>query len=252
VEDEMSQFSLVKTKFIEITGRADLADAGAAFDAGFFINEGQKYLDRLFNKGKTEARHFVNLTVGQILVPLANVRSFKEVWLYDSESGTPLLVEDASVLKEYYNKPVASLDSGPPEYYAPIVVRPYPKDLTSVGLNQIWATQDMKLTGHETVNAILLMPPVDVSGKYTLEVKGLFYTDALSADTDKSYWTETNELLLIFAAAFMMELSYRNTEGAKDWKNAIMEITDGLDKDIVEEQITGISSMEIKIWDTPS
>lgn len=75
----MSQFSLVKAKFIEITGRADLSDPAAAFDAGFFINEGQKYLDRLFNRGKSEARHFVNLTAGQVIVPLANVRSFKEV-----------------------------------------------------------------------------------------------------------------------------------------------------------------------------
>ncbi len=248
----MSQFSLVKAKFIEITGRADLSDPAAAFDAGFFINAGQRYLDRLFNRGKVEARHFVNLTVGQVLVPLENVRSFKEVWLFDSETRVPLTVESAFALREYYNEPVANLSSGPPEYYAPIIIRPYPHDLTSTGLNQVWATQDMKLSGHETYNAILLMPPVDESGVYTLEVKGLFYSPALSADTDKSYWTEENELLLIFAAAFMMELSYRNTEGAKDWKNSILEITDGLDKDIVEEQITGISSMEIKIWDTPS
>lgn len=248
----MSQFSLVKAKFIEITGRADLADAGAAFDAGFFINAGQRYLDRLFNRGKVEARHFVNLTAGQVLVPLQNVRSFKEVWLYDADTRVPLPVETSYNLKEYYNESVANLDSGAPEYYAPITIRPYPKDLTSVGLNQVWAVQEMKLTGHETYNAILLMPPVDVSSKYTLEVKGLFYTDELSADADISYWTEENELLLIFAAAFMMELSYRNTEGAKDWKAAIAEITDGLDKDIVEEQITGISSMEIKVWDTPS
>jgi len=248
----MSQFSLVKAKFIDITGRADLADPAAAFDAGFFINEGQKFLDRLFNRGKTEARHFVNLTAGQILVPLQNVRSFKEVWLFDSETRVPLLVETAFALREYYNEPVANLVSGPPEYYAPIVIRPYPKDLTSTGLNQVWAVQDMKLTGHETYNAILLKPPVDVSLKYTLEIAGLFYTDALSADTDKSYWTETNELLLIFAAAYMMELTYRNMEGAKDWLMSIMTIAEGLDKDIVEEQITGISSMEIKIWDTPS
>ncbi len=248
----MSQFSLVKAKFIEITGRADLADPAAAFDAGFFINEGQKFLDRLFNRGKTEARHFVNLVAGQILVPLQNVRSFKEVWLFDGETRVPLTVESAFALREYYNEPVANLTSGPPEYYAPIVIRPYPKDLTSVGLNQVWAVQDMKLTSHETYNAILLKPPVDASNIYTLEIAGLFYTDALSVDADKSYWTETNELLLIFAAAYMAELTYRNTEGARDWLGSIMTIAEGLDKDIVEEQITGISSMEIKVWDTPS
>lgn len=248
----MSQFSLVKTKFIEITGRADLADPAAAFDAGFFINEGQKFLDRLFNKGKTEARHFVNLTVGQVIVPLQNVRSFKEVWLYDATYRYKLDVETASDLRNYYNEPVAALAAGAPEYYAPIVIRPYPKNLTSTGLNQVWAVQDMKLTTHETYNAILLKPPVDVSSKYTLEVHGLFYTDALSADTDISYWTETNELLLIFAAAYFMELTYRNTEGAKDWLAAITTITDGLDKDIVEEELTGITSMELKTWGTVS
>lgn len=116
----------------------------------------------------------------------------------------------------------------------------------------MWAVEDMKLTLHETYNAILLKPPIDVSNKYTLEIAGLFYTDALSGDTDISYWTETNELLLIFAAAFMMELSYRNSEGAKDWKASIAEITEGLDKDIVEEEITGITSMEVKTWGTVS
>jgi len=244
----MSQFSLVKAKFIEITGRADLADPAAAFDAGFFINEGQKYLDRLFSKGKGEARHFVNLTAGQVIVPLANVRAFKEVWLYDANYRYKLNTETAADLRAAYDKPTASLTAGPPEYYAPIVIRPYPKDLSASGLNQAWAVEDMKLTSHETYNAILLRPPIDASGKYTLEVHGLFYTDALSADADKSYWTETNELLLIFAAAFMMELSYRNSEGAKDWKASITEITDGLDKDIVEEEITGITSMELKTW----
>lgn len=244
----MSQFSTVKTRFAGITGRDDLLDAAANPDAGFFINEGQKFLDRLFNRGKTEARHFVNLIAGQILVPLANVRSFKGVWLFDADYRYKLDVEDASTLRDYYNKPVASLTSGPPEYYAPIVVRPYPKNLTSVGLNQVWAVQDMKLTGHETVNAILLMPPVDVSSKYTLEVEGLFYTDTLSADADVSYWTETNEFLLILAAAYMCELAARNTEGANDWLKSIMTIAEGLDKDIVEEEITGITSMELKTW----
>lgn len=248
----MSQFSVVKDKLIEMTGREDLGDVGAVLNAAFFINEGQKFLDRLFNRGKTEARHFVNLTIGQILVPLTNVRSFKEVWLYDSVSRVPLIVEDQSVLRTYYNKPVASETAGSPVYYSPIVIRPYPKDLSSASLNQVWAVQDMKLTAHEAYNAILLMPPVDASSKYTLEIRGLFYTDTLVNDTDISYWTETNEILLLFASAYMLEISYRNTEGAKDWLGSITTITEGLDKDIVEEEITGISSMERKIWNTPS
>jgi hypothetical protein len=248
----MSQFSVVKTKFAGMIGRPDLIDGVTTPDAAFYINEGQKYLDRLFNRGKAEARHFTNLIAGQVIVSLQNVRSFKEVWLYDSETRVKLIVATAAEMRDYYNEPTSVLTSGAPEYYSPVVIRPYPKDLTSVGLNQVWAVEDMKLTNHETYNAILLRPPIDVSSKYTLEVGGLFYTDALSADADISYWTETNEMLLIWAAAFMVELSNRNTEGAKDWKNAVLEITDGLDKDIVEEQITDISSMELKTWDTPS
>jgi len=248
----MSQFSLVKAKFIEITGRADLNDPAAAFDAGFFINEGQKFLDRLFSRGKVEARSFTNLFIDQILVSFPNVRSIKEVWLYDTERRWPLILVEQSVLREYYDEPAANIAHGPPEYYAPIVSRPYPKGLTAAPLNQIWAAQDMKLALHEVRSSILLMPPVDVSLKYTLEVRGLFYADVLSADVDISYWTEENELLLIFASAYMMELTYRNTEGAKDWLGSVMTIAEGLDKDIVEEQITGISSMEIKVWDTPS
>jgi len=41
---------------------------------------------------------------------------------------------------------------------------------------------------------------------------------------------------LVFAALYMLEVSYRNMEGANGWLLAMSEITTGIDKDVADEE----------------
>jgi len=41
---------------------------------------------------------------------------------------------------------------------------------------------------------------------------------------------------LIAAAAYILEVMYRNTEGMKDWLGAITMLTSGIEMDMIEEE----------------
>lgn len=235
---------LVRDQLIEATGRADLNTPGMALGADFFLNIGQRMLDRMLDGGKSFARYFVDVDLQQILVPLASCRAVKKVFCSDGTSRWELNKIDVGDLREYFSKPKTSLDSDKPSYYSPIWVRPFPGIIDSATFNQEWALDDIIDIGHEGFNAILIMPPSDSASLYTLEVLGLFYSDELVNDGDVSFWTEQHPEMLIKAAAYQMEVFYRNTEGSKDWMNAInLEIAQ-LNSDIVEEEIAEISEME--------
>lgn len=92
-----------------------------------------------------------------------------------------------------------------------------------------------------TVRGILFGPPAD--GYYTLTVVGIFRFTELSSDIDTNYWTDEWSLLLLYAALYTLESSYRNTAGMRDWMNAITTILFGIELDKVEEEIHDIDQM---------
>jgi hypothetical protein len=57
-------------------------------------------------------------------------------------------------------------------------------------------------------------------------------------------WTEMHEMILVWAGLYMLEVSYRNTNGAKDWLAAIQREIISLDMDGVEEEIVGVDQIE--------
>lgn len=239
----------VRDKFVEITGRADFVGEGSIVGADFYINEGQKMLDRLLDGGKSGARYFVDLETTQILVLLPTCRVIKKVFIADSESRIELTKVDRHELMNYFNEPKENLDSGKPAYYAPVWARPFPGTVITSDYSQEWLLDSIIDSGHENYNAILVYPPSDTD-TYTLEVWGLFYSDELVNDEDRTWWTEVHPLLLIKAAAYQIELTYRNTEGAKDWMGipdmpgTILGDIKSLNMDIVEEEIEEIRGME--------
>ncbi len=237
-------FGDIKNMFAELSGRADLIDEslGQAVGASFFINSGQKLLDKLLVGNKSEGRYFIDVDYNQILVPIPGCRAVMRVFVYDSEYRKELLKVDIHKLREYYNEPVSSMGSSSPAYYSPIVIKPYPDNLTTSGYNQEWSMEDILTTGSHAFNAILIMPPSDSSTSYTLEVWGLFKTDELVNDSDETFWTEEYPELLLKASLYQLETFYRNTEGAKDWMNAITLEIGELIKDSVAEEIEEIDS----------
>lgn len=66
----------------------------------------------------------------------------------------------------------------------------------------------------------------------------------MTADADETWWTLEAFETLITAALYMLERSYRNTEGAKDWLAGIQLDLDGLEKDVISEEIMGVDQLE--------
>jgi hypothetical protein len=55
-------------------------------------------------------------------------------------------------------------------------------------------------------------------------------------NSNNNYWTNVSPEILIKAALYQLEVFNRNTEGAKDWLNAIETETLGLEFDLVMEE----------------
>lgn len=92
-------------------------------------------------------------------------------------------------------------------------------------------------------NSIIIVPPPE-SSDMTIQVEGLFYSDELVNDIDQNFWSTNHPLTLVHAALMLLEETYRNTEGAKDWNNAIDGVLTPMNMDIIEEEIDSINQME--------
>jgi hypothetical protein len=86
------------------------------------------------------------------------------------------------------------------------------------------------------------MPPSDQI--YTIEVLGKFFSYPLTADADINFWSAQYESTLVWAALRQLDISYRNFEGAKSYEDAILADTLGIDKNLVDEEISGINQIE--------
>jgi hypothetical protein len=245
----------LRKKFIEMSGRYDLINANWTDNgADFFINAGQKHLDRMLNQGKAKARLTKSLTAGTILITTTGLRVVKEVWASNSDGMYELFPNTITNMRTYYEKKLSEVDRGAPAYYCPAVLRPFPDTTVAADVAGFYDIEDLMLhvvigsTGHWTYNGILIMPPPD--GTYNISVWGLFYSPTLSATLagstwtqTKSFWSEEHPETLLIAALYKLEVFYRNTEGAKDWKAALADDTTGMDHDFVEEDLNGPSEM---------
>lgn len=242
--------SEIRDIFIELSGRADLAQVGTVVSPDWYINEGSRELDRRLFGGKTLASYTVDLTASQILVPIPNCRTIKEVWLYTPTDKVQLTKADSLVeMKNYYCEPKSGMTPSEPYVYYPINGRHYPHTVPlvapggAIDLSQIWAVEDLITSASEGYSAVIISPMTDLA-TYTLRVEGLFYSDEMTADGDYNYWSVEHSHLLVQAALYKLEQTYRNTEGAKDYNAVIEAAMIQLNGDWIEEEIEEIDQME--------
>jgi hypothetical protein len=242
-------YSDVRKKFAELSGRWDLLtstyeDAGA----DFFLNAGQKYLDRMMDTGKMNARYPVIMAAGTIVAKTVGLRSIREVWVVNVDGKTQLSPCSLQMLREYYSEESANVAQGCPAYYAPAILRPFPDTLAST--TGMYDVEDLLLYSgtapaqHFNYNGIIVMPPPD--SIYTLQIWGLFYSPTLSATLSgsvwtqvKSFWTEVHPEILIEAAIYKLHSLYNNTTAAADYKTALFEDVTGMNHDAADEDCTG-------------
>lgn len=239
----MSTLLTVRQKFCQLSGRFDLATTSEdSFDtdngADFFINAGMKMLERRYDYPKEVGRYFDEVAAGSWYLTFQNCRVITEVWANNDEERKKLTKTDMVDLREYYTGLVSATDQDEPDYYAPAFIRAIDatdKDSLGSFFNYVKTDDD------GTYNGIIFMPPVDEA--YVIEVWGKFYSTELSSNTDENYWTNVHPMLLVWSALYHLEVSYRNSEGAKDWLSAIEMYGSDIDKDRVEEEIVDIEEM---------
>jgi len=104
--------------------------------------------------------------------------------------------------------------------------------------------EDLVLAGttpHYAYRGIVWMPPAD--GTYTLEVWGDFFSKKLVDNYDTNFWATIYPDILIKAANYALESTYRNTAGMADWLSVIDNDLRGIDHNLVEQDISGVNQM---------
>ena len=236
----------LRQQFRTISGRFDLVNEdGSDNGANFYINAGQRHLDRLDTTQKSFGicYRFCEPNFWSVVFPYC--RAVKEVWAATTTAKWQLEKKNLQdLLAGYFTALPSGIDSGSPLYYAPTITRAIPEtSITPASSFEAFSGYvDVISANHFAYNCILIAPPVDE--KTLLEIKGLFYTGELTADTDKSYWSEVHPEILIMATMRHLEVMNRNTQGVNDWNNSItLEITN-IGKDLVEEEIAEVTQIE--------
>lgn len=237
----------VRTALVQRSGRYDLVVNTVAWadnGADFFIDAGCRLLDRLHTVKKSVSKHYADVAEGEYYVIFERCRAIQSVWMSNDDDGRFELgkIELEDMLKNYLNEPIADIDTGTPEYYAPAVLRTIPEQADKIIIDDIGGTaEEVAATEHYTYNGILWHPPADEASR--IEIKGLFLSHKLSADTDENHWSVNEPHLLIMAAQYYIEVFNRNTSGAGDWLTAIELDMSGIDKDLIEEKVAVLKKL---------
>lgn len=234
----------VRQKFIELSGRFDLATTvtdthDTDNGADFFIVSGQRMLDRFYKTPKDEAVFYREISAGDFYVTFDSCRAILEVWASNSEERFKLTKVSAADLRAYYSGLVSVTDQGEPAYYTPTLLRSV-EDSDRGSLGDFFDALEDEFPN--SYNGIMVMPPVDEA--YVIEIYGKFYSETLENNADISFWTSEHPMVLVWAALYQLEVSYRNTEGAKDWLNSIKLEIENIDKDTVEEDVAEVREMD--------
>ena len=234
----------VRTKFREISGRHDLVNEDFSDNgADFYINEGRKFLDRLDETQKSWASCFKFVEIGQFSASFPHCRAIKEVWAASVSARWQLeKINLQELISGYLTGLPASRTSGVPLYYSPCLTRYIPEDALVADIESFVGWVDIPAGGAHEYNAILINVPT--SEKISLDIKGLYYSMELDAETDTNFWSGAHPMTLIMAAMRQLEILNRNTQGVKDWEASISTDTTGIGMDLVEELISGVTQIE--------
>lgn len=244
--------SLLETRqqFVRISGRYDLVVDGSGGDwsdngADFYINAGVRMLDQKIETKLSESVFYKKVQQGMVGLGLPDCRAVREVWTQNlaNDARQRLVKRDRKYFRDKWKTQFQNIDQGPPlDYYLP-TLRVVPDTITINQIESYIGWMDSQPSrGNVVYNGILWLPPLD--DEYVLEVIGLFYTPKLLGDSDENFWTRQYPMEVVWAALWSLEVSYRNSEGAKDWEAAISGRLLDIDKDNVEEVIAGVSQME--------
>ena len=236
----------VRQWFIRESGRYDLIVDDTTWEdngANAYINAAQRALDRMQHTTFGEGHNWQAAVVNQRHVVFGFCRAILRVFAtkISDDSRTELTKETLAYVKsEHFAE---NAETGTPLYYAPGIFRLAPESEMAIGDIDVPANYlDYIGEAPQDFNGILFTPACDES--YAIETWGYFYSPTLTLDTDVSWWTNNHPELLVMATQMTLEKFLRNSEGVKDWMLVIKDHLQGIDFDLVEEQISGVNQME--------
>lgn len=194
----------LRTLFVTLSGRDDLV--GALADP--YIQAGQMQLDLWQDIPNKLSLYSEELPVNYDRFAVANCRGIEQIWIR-SDSSTYSELDEYDLSRFLDN---LSSTAGAPSCFTRILDASDP-------------TQVM----------LLFDCPASVAMR--VDVYGHFYTPQLVYENDTNWWSVMHGMTLVHAALYKLEVSYRNSEGANDWKRAIFEVLDGIDRDAAEMEI---------------
>jgi len=245
----------VRTQFVKSSGRYDLI-TGDFVDAGtdYYINSGQRLLDLLQDTPHTKRWHYEVTAAGTYFINMKYIRSLEDVWIANSAAGRSHLTEKPlQWVRDNYTTETTSIDRGLPVYFCKIPVGVSPELIGVASATFLAAGMVDYGHLHESTGlfkgegeyaGILILPPAD--GVYTVEVLARFFTAALSADTDTTYWSMMHPDILVLASQCSLEEAYGNREGVRERMESIRGHLRLIDLDLAaydeDEKLTQMQS----------
>jgi len=224
----------IRTQYVKLTGRYDLitdATSWADNGANFFIQSGQNLIERLVGDlPESEGRLWETITSGVYYVGFQKrCRMIFDVWANNGENRIQLERKSWKDLKEIYTSTIANTGTGCPIYYCPAKLR----EIDAADQNNTGEFFNYTLANSKDFRGIVIMPPVD--GNYDIEIFGKFLQTALTLDEDENFWTLVYPEILIRAAVYQTELTYRGRSAvSKLYESLLLELIE-IDKDSIEE-----------------
>lgn len=220
------ELSEIRKMFITLSGRFDLVkDLTTYADNGadFFLQEGSRFLDRRITTVNDEDSIFVNVEAGGFHASFAEARVIKELWVYVDNTRLKMRELTKERVRELFPLILSQTTFGVPAVYASVRGSARGGESPANFLSHT-------MLASKDINGVIFAP---VEKPVIIEAIGKFYSRSL-IDVGENYWSIHHAMLLVWAALYHLEISYRNSEGAKDWLTAINDSLVQIEMDHVE------------------
>jgi len=233
----------IRKQFVKLTGRYDLvvdttdwADNGA----DFFIQSGQNMIEKLVGDlPESSGRIWRTIHASEYSISFEKrCRMVSQIWTSNSEGRTELIKISWDELKDIYSAPLNEITSGRPAYYCPAKLR----EIDATDKNASGVFVNFSMASSYAFRGIVVSPPAD--SDYDIEILGKFLQEALTSDDQENFWTLIYPEVLIQAAIYRNELSYRGRDAVNKLLESILFDLREIDKDIVEETVYGITQIK--------
>jgi hypothetical protein len=223
--------------FKDWSGRHDLEDETIVY----YLNSGQRFLDDLTDHSQTASRYIYAGTVGLSYLSLtAQAKVINHIDLIKDEEVFHVYEIPLHELQILSTTLPSFKSNSLPEYFALANQRKVSSGaLPSVDQGHLaiieTGTKSNKL-------GILFECPLDQT--YTVDIYGKFYSSDIVEGVDPdTIWAIQYPFTLLHSALYKLEISNRNTEGAKDWLASMQTDLGLIDKNVAEQTSNNINEM---------